>query len=328
MRNTSRLLILAVILVAALALSLCAGKYDVSPEKLLDTLYKAALGKPLDDALAAVVFRVRLPRVLAAALVGAGLAAAGAAYQCLFCNPLVSPDVLGASAGAGFGAALGILRGFSYAGISVCAFGFGLIPVIAALIVSLRARAGPTLALVLAGIMAGSLFSAATSYLKLIADQTNTLPAITYWLMGSLAGIRLRDLTFAALPAGTGIVMLWLCRWQLNIITQGEDEARSLGVNTRALRVVIVSGATLITAACVSISGMIGWVGLVVPHFARFFCGQDNRAALPGAMMMGAAFLLVVDTAARTMAESEVPLGILTAFIGAPFFVYLIMRRK
>jgi iron complex transport system permease protein len=321
------LVCLTLIFTGALLFSFCIGKYPVSPAELAGALWAKARGAKLSGALEAVIFHVRLPRVLAAALVGAALAAAGTAYQCLFNNPLVSPDVLGASAGAGFGAALGILRGASYAGISVSAFAFGLAPVIAALAVSSRSRANPTLALVLAGIMAGSLFSAATSYLKLIADPTNALPAITYWLMGSLAGVRLRDLTFAILPVGTGLAVLFLCRWQLNIMTQGEDEARALGINTRAVRVAVVAGATLASAACVSISGMIGWVGLVVPHFARSFTGQDNRAALPAAMLLGASFLLVVDTAARTIAAHEVPIGILTAFVGAPFFVYLILQR-
>jgi iron complex transport system permease protein len=174
--------------------------------------------------------------------------------------------------------------------------------------------------------MLGSLFSSATSYLKLIADPTNVLPAITYWLMGSIAGVRTGDLIFASVPVGLGLIILFLFRWQLNIITTGEDEARAMGVNTRVTRIAVIAASTLITAACVSISGMIGWVGLVIPHFARMIAGYDNRVLLPASMLLGGTYLLIVDNLARTLSTSEVPIGILTAFIGAPFFVYLILK--
>ncbi|MDR2477280.1 MAG: iron ABC transporter permease [Treponema sp.] len=328
-RSAVCLSILGVVFALCFVASFMIGKFSIPPVELLRILFTRLTGGAQDwsPQIHAVIFHVRLPRVCAAVLVGAGLSAAGASYQGLFNNPLVSPDVLGASAGAAFGAALAIIRGASYAGVSLSAFVFGIAAVLAAALVSFRARANPTLALVLAGIMFSSLFSSATSFLKLIADTTNQLPAITYWLMGSLAGIRERDLLFAAVPVAAGLIVLFLFRWQLNLITMGEDEARSLGVNTRLVRCMVTGGATLITAACVSVSGMIGWVGLVVPHFARMLAGFDNRTLLPASMLLGASYLLMVDNAARTLSTTEIPIGILTAFIGAPFFVYLILNR-
>jgi iron complex transport system permease protein len=305
------------------------GTFPVSPGELAHALFYRffAFEQDWSAQVDAVVFNIRLPRVAAAAMIGAGLSAAGACYQSLFVNPLVSPDILGSSAGAGFGAALAIMSGASYVMISASAFFFGLSAVLFAVLISSTARSNPTLALVLAGIMLGSLFSSATAFLKLTADQTNVLPAITYWLMGSLAGIRNADLALAAPPVALGLVILFVCRVPLNLMTMGEDEARSLGVNTRLVRVAVVAGATIISAACVSVSGMIGWVGLVVPHFARMMAGPDNRVLLPASMLLGASYLLVVDNVARTLSTSEIPIGILTSFIGAPFFVYLILNR-
>jgi iron complex transport system permease protein len=323
------IVILVFVFAFCFIISFMIGKFPVRPGELLHALVYRLFNLEQDwtTEVNAVIFHIRFPRVAAAALIGAGLSGAGVSYQSLFNNPLVSPDVLGASAGSGFGAALAIMAGSSYAMVSATAFVFGLGAVAVAMLVSIKAKANPTLALVLAGIMLGSLFSAATSYLKLIADQTNVLPAITYWLMGSLAGIRTPDVLFALIPITSGLIVLFLFRWQLNIITTGEDEARSMGVNTRLLRVAVISGSTLITAACVSVSGMIGWVGLVIPHFARMIAGFDNRVLLPASMLMGASYLLIVDNFARTISTSEVPIGILTAFVGAPFFVYLILNR-
>jgi iron complex transport system permease protein len=273
---------------------------------------------------ATVVINVRLPRVLAAVLVGAALATAGAAYQGMFQNPMVSPDILGASAGSGFGAALAIYLGASYALISTSAFICGLAAVLLAYMVSRVCRMDATLGMVLAGMMIGSLFSSGTSFIKLIADTDSQLPAITYWLMGSLTDIRQKNL-LAAIPILAGLIPLYLLRWRINLLTTGEDEARSMGIHTGALRGIIIVCATLATAASVSISGMIGWVGLVIPHFCRMAFGYDYRRIIPAAMLMGSTFLLVVDDVARMISTTEVPLGILTSFIGAPVFVYLIL---
>mgnify|MGYP002730585696 FL=1 len=242
-------------------------------------------------------------------------------------NPMVSPDVLGASSGAGFGAALGLFLSFSYQGVSFLAFVLGLSAVGAVCLISSRVKYNQTLGLVLAGMMISSLFTAAVSFLKLVADPNNTLPVITYWLMGSLASIRPKDLAFAAPWIIGGIIPIYLLRWKINVLTLGEEEARCIGVNTSAVRLAVVLCATLITSAAVSVSGLIGWVGLVIPHFARMLVGSDYRKMLPASLLLGASFLLVVDNFARLLATSEIPIGILTAFVGAPFFLWLILRE-
>ena len=227
--------------------------------------------------------------------------------------------------GAGFGAALAILLGASYFGISASSFCFGLAAVFVAYLISRVSRTNPTTAMILAGMMISSLFSAGTSFIKLVADTDQKLPAITYWLLGSLTSIKQRDLLFLSIPFAVGMLPLLLLRWRLNLLTVGEDEARAMGVNTTLLRLIVVICATLLTAASVSVSGMIGWVGLIIPHICRMLFGYDYRRLIPASAMLGAAFLLVVDDAARLVTTNEIPLGILTAFIGAPLFLYLIL---
>ena len=317
------------IFAAAFILSFAIGKYPVSPGELLRVFYGKLTGaaQTWGNDVELVIFKIRMPRVLAGALIGAGLSSAGAAYQGLFRNPLVSPDVLGASAGAGFGAAVAIFFGLNYAMVSGAAFVCGIAAVGVAYIISTRARRSQTLGMVLAGIMISSLFSSATSFIKLIADPHNVLPSITFWLMGSISGVRESKLIWAAIPIAGGMLVLLILRWKLNLLTTGEDEARSMGVNTRIMRVIIVVAATLITSASVAISGLIGWVGLVIPHFARMLVGYDYRVMMPVSMLMGATFMMLVDNLARSIATAEIPLGILTAFVGAPFFLYLILDR-
>ena len=311
------------------------GRYDVSPVQTLRILLGWLLRRVSRGALGlsqtwqarqyAVVVNVRLPRVAAAALVGAALSTAGCAYQGMFRNPMVSPDLLGASTGAGFGAALGILLGLGYGMTTTLSFAFGLLAVILAYLISRVSKIQPTLAMVLAGVMISSLFTSGTSFIKLVADTTDQLPAITYWLMGSLTSVKARDVNFAFWPVAIGLVPLWLLRWRVNLLTVSEAEARSMGVDTAYLRVAVVLCATLMTAGSVAISGMIGWVGLVIPHFGRMIFGQDYRRLIPASGLLGAVFLMVVDNLARTMTTSEVPLGILTSFVGAPVFLYLIL---
>ena len=311
------------------------GRYDVSPVQTLRILLDWLLRRVTRGALGlsqtwqarqyAVVVNVRLPRVAAAALVGAALSTAGCAYQGMFRNPMVSPDLLGASTGAGFGAALGILLGLGYGMTTTLSFAFGLLAVILAYLISRVSKIQPTLAMVLAGVMISSLFTSGTSFIKLVADTTDQLPAITYWLMGSLTSVKARDVNFAFWPVAIGLVPLWLLRWRVNLLTVSEAEARSMGVDTAYLRVAVVLCATLMTAGSVAISGMIGWVGLVIPHFGRMIFGQDYRRLIPASGLLGAVFLMVVDNLARTMTTSEVPLGILTSFVGAPVFLYLIL---
>ncbi|MDR0439259.1 MAG: iron ABC transporter permease [Methanocalculaceae archaeon] len=278
-----------------------------------------------DFAVYSVLFNIRLPRICSAILVGAALSTAGAAYQGMFQNPLVSPDILGASTGAGFGAAMAIYWDLGSCAITMFAFAGGLIAVGVAYLISHLTRGSATLSMVLSGILIGSLFSATTSYIKLVADTDDQLPAITYWLMGSLAGATVDDVIFAGIVIVIGFVPLYLLRWRMNVLTLDEDEARSMGVNTNLLRLIVIICATLVTAVAVSISGIIGWIGLVIPHFCRMIFGYDYRRIIPAAAIMGAGFLLLVDDFSRTIATTEVPLGILTAFVGAPIFAYLLM---
>ena len=327
-----RFLILLILTVICIFVSFAVGRFslDISTAAALICVKIVSMFDPhvvlaQNYADYSVLFNIRLPRVIAALLVGAALSVAGAAYQGMFQNPLVSPDILGASAGAGFGAAVAILMGCGSTDIMIFAFLFGLAAVGGAYGVSLLSKGPSTLSMVLAGILVSSLFSAGLSYIKLVADTTNELPAITYWLMGSLASMTWMHVLYVLPIILIGLIPLFLLKWRINILTLGEDEARSLGVNTGLLRLAVIVCATLLTAAAVSITGVIGWVGLVIPHFARMAFGCDYRRLIPVSVVMGACFLLAVDDCARTMATIEVPIGILTAFLGAPIFAYLLI---
>ena len=307
--------------------SLAVGRYPVSPGQLLTLFWAKLSGTPttLPTAMETVIFRVRGPRVLSALAIGATLAAAGSAYQGLFRNPLVSPDILGVSTGAALGATIGIYLSVGVAGIQSLAFALGLAAVAAVYAVgaSLR-RHDPILVLVLAGIVIGTLLGSCISLLKYLADPYNQLPAITFWLLGSLASITVVDLLSILPGVLVGLVPLWLLRWRMNVMTLSEEEALTLGVDTRRVRLIVITAATLMTAAVVSVSGVIGWIGLLIPHFARLLVGPDFSRLLPAAMLLGAGYLVAVDTLARTIAPLEIPLGVLTAFIGAPFFIWLL----
>ncbi len=322
-----RFAVLGAVFAAALFGSVLLGRFSVTPKELFRLLLSRLTETEPGwrDGAENVVFQIRLPRVAAAALIGAALAAAGVSYQGMFRNPMVSPDILGTSTGAGFGAALAILLGAGYFGISASAFVFGLLAVAVAYAVSCMSRTNQTIALILAGMMVSSLFSAGTSYLKLVADTQQQLPAITYWLMGSLSSIKPRDVLFLVIPVTLGLVPLLILSWRMNLLTLGEEEARSMGVNTRLLRFTVILCATLLTASSVAVSGMIGWVGLVIPHFCRMLFGYDYRRLIPAAALFGASFLIIVDDIARLATAGEIPLGILTAFVGAPIFLYLIL---
>ena len=325
-RYARRFAVLGAVFLAVPLGSLLVGRYALSPGQLVHMLWTRISGGAADWPISddKVVFAVRLPRVAAAALVGAALAVSGAAYQGMFRNPMVSPDILGASTGAGFGAAVAILLGAGYFGISAAAFCCGLLAVAAAWLVSRLSKADQAVALILAGMMISSLFSAGTSFVKLVADTQQQLPAITYWLMGSLSSIKDKDVVFLAIPVALGMIPLFFLRWRMNLLTVGEEEAQSMGVNTRRLRGAVIVCATLLTSASVAVSGMIGWVGLVIPHFCRMLFGYDYRRLIPAGALFGAAFLLAVDDIARLVTTGELPLGILTAFVGAPLFLYLI----
>lgn len=320
---------LAALFLFCVLFSFSLGKYSIDPLTLIKILSSRMIEIPHGWPIQAetVLFHVRLPRVMMGALIGGGLACAGAAYQGIFQNPLVSPDLLGASHGAAFGAALGLFFSVGYQGVSLSAFVFGLLAVALVCLIGIRSHLQSTLALILAGIMVGSMFSAGISFLKLVADPTNNLPVIIYWLMGSLASIRMQDVVFAGPLILLGLIPLMFWRWRINVLTMGDEEARAMGVNARMIRLGVILSATLITAATVSVSGLIGWVGLVIPHFARIIVGEDYRVLLPASLLLGASFLVMVDNLARMLISSEIPIGILTAFVGAPFFLYLILKK-
>lgn len=325
------ILLPALALLGLVVLALAAGRYAVPVGEVFRILGAKLLGLPVaaEPAMQIVVLQVRLPRVAAALVVGAALAAAGATYQGLFRNPLVSPDILGVSTGASLGAVLGIFLSLPVAAIQGLAFAGGLAAVGAVYAVGAAVRRhDPVLTLVLAGVAIGAVLGSAISLLKVLADPYNQLPAITYWLLGSLASASLGDVA-AILPAiGLGLVPLVLLRWRMNLMSLGEEEARALGVETRLLRPVLIAAATLVTAAAVSVTGVIGWIGLLVPHVARLLVGPDFRHLLPASLVLGAGYLLLVDLVARTVAPIEVPLGILTALIGAPFFLWLLASGR
>ena len=311
--------------------SCCLGRYPVPLDQIVSILLSGlglSVEKTWSNAMEATVLRIRLPRIALSCLVGCSLSTAGAAYQGIFQNPMASPDLLGASSGAAFGAAMAILLGAGMGLVTASAFFFSLLTVALVMLVSLRAPGRRVVSLILGGVMVSSLFSAGTSYIKLVADPGSQLPEITYWLMGSLSGTSAQSIRFACVPMALGLLPLLLLRWRLNLLTLGDDEARALGVHAGRLRLAVVLCSTLITAASVSVSGLIGWVGLVVPHLARKLVGSDYRVLLPCSMLMGAGFLLLVDDMSRSLLQTEIPIGILTAFIGAPFFLYLIMRKE
>lgn len=329
-RGASRIVIALATLAAVFLLSFTLGRYGVPLGELIKIIFSriVPITKTWTSEMETVVFNIRLPRILLSCMVGCCLSVSGAAYQGVFQNPMASPDILGASNGAAFGAAMAILLGMPSFMITVFAFVASLITVAAVYFIGSRAPGLPTMNLILAGIMISSLFSAGTSYIKLVADPSNQLPAITYWLMGSLSGAKMNDVLLAALPMFLGVATLFCLKWQINLITLGDDEAKALGVNVDLIRFIIIICATLATAASVAVSGMIGWVGLVIPHLSRKISGSDYKRLMPMCMVLGATFMLIVDDVSRNLLAVEIPIGILTAFVGAPFFIYLMTRRS
>lgn len=328
-KKTLVILVLSISLVVVSIVSLLIGRYQISLRECLGILWsKLFPTEPFWTQLQHnMLWLVRVPRIAIAVLVGMALSTAGTSYQCIFRNPMAAPDILGASTGAAFGAALAILLGRTNTEITLWAFTSSLACVAAVLLVAKICRGNPVINLVLSGIMIGSLFSAATSYLKLIADPHNTLPAITYWMMGSLSGANMVKLSYVWIPMLIALVPVYILRWKMNLLTMDDEEARSMGINTGRVRIIVIICATLLTAASVSVSGMIGWVGLVIPHFARRMVGNDCRILIPAAGLTGGIFMVLVDDLARNLYTTELPLGVLTAFIGAPFFIYLMARK-
>lgn len=321
---------LFILLVLLMFASLFLGRLSITPYELFGILTSRFRDTVpyWNSRQESIVIYTRLPRIILACLVGASLSAAGAAYQGIFQNPMAAPDILGASAGAAFGASLAIVNGAGSRLIMFSAFFFSILTILLVYAVSRMARGNQAVTLILSGVMISSLFSSGTSFIKLIADTQTQLPAITYWLMGSLNGSGYEDIKFAAVPILGGLFVLFLIRWRINVLTIGDAEAQTMGVNVRAMRLVVIICATLITSASVAVSGMIGWIGLVIPHLSRRLAGNDYRYLMPAAMLFGAGFLLIVDDISRNLLSTELPLGILNAVIGVPFFIYLLLYRE
>ena len=303
------------------------GRYPVSPVDVVKTILSPIFPQlSVSSTVTTIVWQIRLPRILAALLVGASLSMAGTAFQGIFKNPLVSSDLLGVSNGAGFGAALAILLSGSSVVIQVFAFVFGIISVSITYLISKAYKAGGILILVLSGVAISAFFNSLISGIKFIADPEDKLPEIVYWLMGSLASVTMNEIIMIIVPLFIGFIVLYLLRWQMNILAMGDEEAQSLGLNPSRIRLIIIAACTLLTSAAVSISGIIGWIGMIIPHMARMIVGPDNKVLLPASLSLGASFLLLIDNISRVVISIEIPIGILTAVIGVPIFLYLLRR--
>lgn len=303
------------------------GRYPVAPIDVVKTILSPIFPQlAVSPEINSIVFTIRLPRIIAALLVGAALSVAGASFQGIFKNPLVSPDLLGVSMGAGFGAAIAILANAGNALIQLSAFIFGIISVSITYGISKAYKAGGILLLVLSGTAVSAFFNALISGAKFMADPYDKLPQITYWLMGSLSAVNFDKLAMIIIPLLIGMIVILVLRWHLNLLAMGDEEAQSLGLDAGKLRLIIIVACTLVTSAAVSISGIIGWVGLVVPHMTRIIVGPDHKILLPASISIGASFLLLIDNISRTFISIEIPIGILTAIVGVPLFLYLLRR--
>lgn len=307
-------------------MSLLLGRYMVAPGQVFDILVRAVTGNLCGEIEESVIINIRLPRILITLLIGAGMAASGTAFQGLFQNPLVSPDVLGVSSGAAFGAVLGIIVSglgyFSMALAMIC----GVLSVVMTYILSKVKGQSTVLSLVLSGMIVQALMNALVLLLKYTADPYSKLPAITYWLMGSFSTASYNDLKLVGIPVAVSLLILFLLRWRINILSLGDEEAAALGVNPVRIRVLIIASSTVISACSVTIAGVIGWVGLVIPHITRMIFGVDHKDIIPASMLLGGIYLTVIDLIARSAMESEIPIGILTALIGAPVFAVLFKK--
>ena len=313
---------------ACILYSLTLGAYHISPTHVYQILianFTGILPPNVTAMEVSMIYDVRLPRILGAVVAGCGLAVAGGVFQALFGNPLASPYTLGVSNGAGFGAALAIVLSLPAAGVQMAALVFGIVSVGLTFLLAGRKR-GASVTMILSGMLVSAFFSSLVALLKFTADPQEKLPQIVYWLMGSLAAVTYHQIALGAPFIIAGVVVIVALRWQLNILSLSEDEARSAGVNVSLMRAILIVASTVITASVISMCGQVGWVGLLVPHCARMLCGQNNRAVIPVSLLLGSALMIVIDTLARSLSASEIPISILTAIIGAPFFIVLLRR--
>lgn len=311
---------------AAAIVCLGIGRYFISVPDTIRVLLSPFTGASVDSTQLSVLFGVRLPRVVLAMFIGAGLAVSGAAFQGLFTNPLATPDTLGVASGASFGAAVALMFSKNLIAVQLFALVFGMCAIVMTTIISRQKGKSTIIMVVLSGMVVSSLFQAMVSLVKFVADPQDVLPSITYWLMGSLTGVSYASLMLGLPFIIAGILTIFFLRWRLNIMALSDDEARSLGVNVKRIRLMIMFAATFVTASCVSMCGQVGWVGLLVPHIARMLYGSNNKNVIPVSISFGAIFLLMIDTLARSATAAEIPISILTAVIGAPFFIGLLRK--
>ncbi|HET8600812.1 MAG TPA: iron ABC transporter permease [Segeticoccus sp.] len=322
-------LVTAVLLVVVCLAALTVGRYAVPLPHVVRILLGQVTGAPVTDQTGHdVVVLVRLPRILLAALVGGGLSVGGVALQAIFRNPLVSPQIIGVSSGASFGGALALFLGLGTGFLVGGAFVFGLLALGIVFLVTVGRAGAPMLMIVLGGVVTGSFFSALVSMLTYLANPYDTLPAIVFWLLGSVASATFGKVLVCVVPVGIGLVVLLVLRWRINVLSLGDDDARAVGVTPGPVRWTVLGAVTLIVAGAVAVSGVISWVGLVVPHLARMWVGPDHRFLVPLSFLLGAAYLVAIDTLARSLTAGEIPLGVLTSLVGAPVFFVLLRRHR
>ena len=311
---------------AAAVICIGIGRYNISPAESLGILLSPLTGREVDPQGWSVIYHVRLPRILLALAVGMGLSVSGASFQSLFSNPLATPDTLGVATGASFGAVLALLFTRNILVVQLAALLMGLAALAGTCLISRLNGKSSILMVVLGGMVVSSLFQALVSLAKYVADPEEDLPANTYWLMGSMSRATYQGLAVGIPLILLGVAVLFLLRWRLNILSLQEDETKALGIDVKKLRLIVMAAATLVTAACVSLCGQVGWVGLLIPHAARMLYGSDNRKIIPVSIGLGSAFMVAIDTASRAATAAEIPVSILTAIIGAPFFIILLRK--
>lgn len=304
-------------------IALCLGQYTIALQDVIKVLTLQEVDLVNAET---VIFNIRIPRILVSLIVGSGLATAGASFQAVFSNPLATPDTLGCANGASFGAALGILLGLNALGIQISALIFGILAVVLVFVFTRYRHANQIMMIILGGMVVSSLFSALVSLIKYVADPNDVLPVITFWLMGSFSNSTVRSLYTGVPMIILGMMILYLMRYRMNALSLKEEEAASLGINVRQNRMIVIIASSLITASVVSMCGVVGWVGLLIPHISRMLFGNNHTKVIPGCIVFGALFMLVIDTIARCMYQAEIPVSILTAIIGAP--VFLLLLRK
>lgn len=309
-------------------LSLGAGRYEVGYEDIVRLFSNRSLFFKDSDMTTRVLFDFRLPRIVLAVFVGAGLSASGASFQSVFKNPLATPDILGVTGGASFGAVLGLLFGLNQYGVIASSLVCGFLALTITIFIARGTQEYGTIMLVLAGIIVSALFQSFLSLIKYVADPQDTLPLITYWLLGSLQTSGFSEILLGITGIALGSFVIFLLKWKLNILALDDDEAKSLGIPLQTYRLIFIFTSTLIVACVVSMCGLIGWIGLLIPHIARLLCGSDNTKIIPLSLALGAIFMVVIDTLSRTLSADELPVSILSAIIGAPFFIYILKRNK